>query len=77
MEKAVEQVCDSSVSFLLPYGTDTLSMKKALTNNAFTLLNGDGYEHRKTQLFLRYFVIVKTIILSTNGFELYKNPTAA
>jgi hypothetical protein len=48
----------------LPYGTDTLSIKKALMKNAFTLFSGDGYE----QLFLRYFVTVKAIILSTNGF---------
>jgi hypothetical protein len=46
-------------------------------NNAFTLLNGDGYEHWIIQLFLRYFVIVNAIILSTNGFELYINTTAA
>jgi hypothetical protein len=43
-------------------------------NNAFSLLNGDGYEHRIIQPFLRYFVTVNAIILSTNGFELYKNP---
>jgi len=46
-------------------------------NNAFTLLNGDGDEFQIIQLFLRYFVTVNAIILSTNGFELYKNPTAA
>jgi len=41
--------------------------------NAFTLFSGDGYE----QLFLRYFMTVNAIILSTNGFELYKNTTPA
>jgi hypothetical protein len=43
-------------------------------NNAFTLLNGDRYEHRIIQLFLRYFVIVNAIILSTQDLNCTKTP---
>jgi len=49
----------------------------AQTASPSKAVNGNGYKHCRIQLFLRYFVIVNAIILPTNGFEPYKNPTAA